>query len=61
MNQTDTTRYQKRMAQDGLTSGVIVEVEGREERTDSLQVNIKGYHLTLDMKEASKIRIKPIR
>lgn len=56
-----SARFQKRMAEDGLTSGVIVEVEGREETGDSLQVNIKGYHLSLDKKEASKIRIKPIR
>ncbi|MDQ7782229.1 MAG: metal-dependent transcriptional regulator [Desulfomonilaceae bacterium] len=55
-----TAKLRKMFADKGLESGVIVEIEAGDKGTGTLQVNIKGYHVSLDMKTASKILVKPI-
>ncbi len=53
-------KLRKLFADKGLESGVIVEIEAGNKESGTLQVNIKGYHVSLDMKDAAKILVKPI-
>lgn len=55
-----TAKLRKMLIAEGLESGVIVEIEANDEDTGALQVNIKGYHVSLDMNVAAKILVKPI-
>lgn len=54
-----TAKFRKNIALQGLDTGVIVEVE---EKNDSggLRINTKGYHLSISGDDAPKICIKPI-
>jgi len=40
--------------------GTIVEVERRDAKSGSLQINVKGYRLSLGQQEAGHILVKPI-
>jgi len=53
-------KLRKLFADQGLESGVIAQIEAGDKESGTLQVNIKGYHVSLDMKDASKILVKPI-
>lgn len=48
------------LAKEGLESGVIVGIEAGDQGSGTLQVNIKGYHVSLAKDAASKILVKPI-
>lgn len=48
----------KRMAELGIASGNTVEVEGISSDRKTLEVKIRGYHLTLDNEESSKILVE---
>jgi len=43
-----------------IEAGKIVEVENSDVKLGKLRVNIKGYRLTLDQDDASRILVKPI-
>lgn len=45
---------------EGIEAGSIVEVENSDAKLGRLSVNIKGYRLTLDHDDASRIFVKPI-
>ncbi|MGB9616754.1 MAG: DtxR family transcriptional regulator [Desulfomonilaceae bacterium] len=45
---------------EGIEAGNIVEVEDSDAKLGRLSVNIKGYRLTLDQDDASRILVKPI-
>jgi len=53
-------KNRKLLTDKGLEGGAIVEIESGNKESGTLQVNIKGYHVSLDMKDASKILVKPI-
>jgi DtxR family transcriptional regulator, Mn-dependent transcriptional regulator len=59
-NVKGTARFRKDLAQEGLDSGVIVAIETRDTDSGSMDVNIKGYHLSLSKGAACKILVKPI-
>ncbi len=54
-----TPTFKKSLAQEGLGSGSIVEVESRDPDSGNLEVRIKGYSMTLTEEQASKILVKP--
>jgi DtxR family transcriptional regulator, Mn-dependent transcriptional regulator len=45
---------------EGLSEGVTVEIEKQTERSNSLNLNINGYHVKMNRHEASKIFVKPV-
>jgi DtxR family transcriptional regulator, Mn-dependent transcriptional regulator len=47
-------------AMESVDIGAIVEIEHRDDKSGSLQVNVKGYRLSLDEEHASRILVKPI-
>jgi DtxR family Mn-dependent transcriptional regulator len=59
-NVKGTARFKKDLAQEGLDNGVIVAIETRDTDSGAMDVNIKGYHLSLTKGDASKILVKPI-
>ncbi len=59
-NVKGTAKFKKDLAQEGLDNGVIVAIETRDTDSGSMDVNIKGYHLSLTKGDASKILVKPI-
>lgn len=59
-NVKGTAKFRKDLAQEGLDTGVIVAIETRDADSGSMDVNIKGYHLSLSKGSASKILVKPI-
>ncbi|HMK35281.1 MAG TPA: metal-dependent transcriptional regulator [Desulfomonilaceae bacterium] len=59
-NVKGAAKFKKDLAQEGLDPGVIVAVENREASSGRMDVNIKGYHLSLTKIEASKVLVKPI-
>jgi Fe2+ transport system protein FeoA len=50
----------KLLTKQGLETGVIVEIEKKDAKSGSVNVNIKGYHISLTKVDASKILVKPI-
>lgn len=50
----------KRIAEMGVTRGVIVEVERVAPLGDPIEVKIKGYHLSLRDEEAKRIEVAPL-
>jgi DtxR family transcriptional regulator, Mn-dependent transcriptional regulator len=55
-----TAKLKKTLAQEGLDSGVIAEIEKKDDSSGELDVNIKGYHISLSKSDAAKILVKPI-
>jgi DtxR family Mn-dependent transcriptional regulator len=53
-------KLRKAFAEKGLKNGVIVAIEKRDKVSGDLSVNIKGYHISLNEADASKILVKPI-
>ncbi|MEW6136898.1 MAG: metal-dependent transcriptional regulator [Thermodesulfobacteriota bacterium] len=49
----------KLLEEQGLGPGLIVEIETRDS-SGNLQLNVKGYHVLLDRKDAKKVLVKPI-
>jgi DtxR family Mn-dependent transcriptional regulator len=57
---TGTDEFRHLMAEAGLESGVMLEVEKSERSSGLIHVSVKGYHLTLSLEDASKIPVKPV-
>jgi DtxR family transcriptional regulator, Mn-dependent transcriptional regulator len=55
-----SSKMKKGLAQEGLESGAIVQVEGRDADSGDLRITIKGYHIDLPRADALKILVKPI-
>jgi DtxR family Mn-dependent transcriptional regulator len=55
-----TAKFKKVLAAEGLNPGVIVKVEKKDQASGHLDVNIKGYHISLSTSEAAKVLVKPI-
>jgi DtxR family Mn-dependent transcriptional regulator len=53
-------KFKKGFAEQGLETGGMVEIESKDDRSGQLEVNIKGYHLSISKAEAAKIFVKPI-
>jgi DtxR family Mn-dependent transcriptional regulator len=54
-----SSKARKALHEHGLGSGVIVQIESRDAE-GNLQLNIKGYHVGLDKKDANRVLVKPI-
>jgi DtxR family Mn-dependent transcriptional regulator len=48
----------KQLSEMGVTSGSIVEVESVESYDDSVDIKVRGYHLSLSREDASKISVE---
>ncbi len=55
-----TGKFKAQMAEKGLSNGTIVEVEEKDAESRTLQVNVKGYHITVGQDQAARIRVKPV-
>jgi len=55
-----SAKLRRLLSEDGLESGVIIEIESRDAQTGSTQINLKGYHVSLDRKDAARVLVKPI-
>jgi len=53
-------KLRKVLLEKGLETGVIVAIEKRDKLSGDLNVNIKGYHVSVSQADASKILVKPI-
>jgi DtxR family Mn-dependent transcriptional regulator len=53
-------KLKKALSEKGLEAGVIVGIEKRDQASGDLNVNIKGYHVSVSRADASKILVKPI-
>jgi len=53
-------KLRKVLLEKGLETGVIVAIEKRHQLSGDLNVNIKGYHVSVSQADASKILVKPI-
>lgn len=52
--------FHKALARDAVKEGAIATVEEIDSRAGTLRLNIKGYHVSLNKADASKILVKPI-
>ncbi len=48
------------LTEGGLESGVIAQIEGKDTTSGNMSINIKGYHVKLNLFEASHVFVKPI-
>jgi DtxR family Mn-dependent transcriptional regulator len=55
-----TAKFRKGLSQEGLESGAIVGIEARQTGSDTLDLSIKGYHVSINETDAAKIRVKPV-
>ncbi|UCF93572.1 MAG: metal-dependent transcriptional regulator [Desulfobacterales bacterium] len=49
----------KRLSAMGVSSGSIVEVEGRALQEERIEIKVRGYHLSLRNEDAAKISVEP--
>ncbi|MDA8405370.1 MAG: metal-dependent transcriptional regulator [Deltaproteobacteria bacterium] len=52
--------FRESLGQEGLTEGVTVEIESVKESSRDLNLNINGYHVTINKNDALKIFVKPV-
>jgi DtxR family transcriptional regulator, Mn-dependent transcriptional regulator len=53
-------KFKKIFAEQGVEIGGMVEIESKDDKSGQLEVNIKGYHLSISKDDAAKIFVKPI-
>ncbi|MBI4963826.1 MAG: metal-dependent transcriptional regulator [Desulfomonile tiedjei] len=53
-------KLKKVLSEKGLDTGAIVGIEKRDRVSGDLNVNTKGYHISVSKADASKILVKPI-
>lgn len=53
-------KFKKIFAEQGVETGGMVEIESKDDKSGQLEVNIKGYHLSISKADATKIFVKPI-
>lgn len=54
-----SAKFRKGLSEDGLESGAIVEVEAKESDSGVLDLSVKGYHVSINEADATKVRVKP--
>ncbi len=59
-NVKGTADFRKRLAKEGLENAAIVEIEKQDHDSGTIHANIKGYHISLSVTDASKILVKPV-
>ncbi|MGP8281710.1 MAG: FeoA family protein, partial [Desulfomonilaceae bacterium] len=52
--------FRENLRQEGLTEGVTIEIESVKESSRDLNLNINGYHVTMNKNDALKIFVKPV-
>jgi DtxR family Mn-dependent transcriptional regulator len=52
--------FRENLGQEGLTEGVTIEIESVKESSRDLNLNINGYHVTMNKNDALKIFVKPV-
>jgi len=52
-------KFRKVMSKDGVENGAIAEIEAKDADSGALHVTIKGYRVSLEAVDASKIFVKP--
>lgn len=53
-------KFRAQMSEKGLYNGTIVEMEEKDDDSGTVQLNVKGYHVTLAQDQAARIRVKPV-
>lgn len=53
-------KFKKVFAEQGVETGGMVEIESKDDKSGQLEVNTKGYHLSISKADAAKIFVKPI-
>jgi DtxR family Mn-dependent transcriptional regulator len=57
---TGPEKLLRNLEREGLENGAIVGIEDKDPTRSSISVNIKGYHVQLNLGEASHVFVKPI-
>ena len=52
--------FRENLRQEGLIEGVTVEIESGKESSRDLNLNINGYHVTMNKNDALKVFVKPV-
>ncbi len=52
--------FRENLRQEGLIEGVSVEIESGKESSRDLNLNINGYHVTMNKNDALKVFVKPV-
>ncbi len=52
--------FRENLGKEGLTEGVTVEIESVKESSRDLNLNINGYHVTMNKNDALRIFVKPV-
>lgn len=52
--------FRENLGKEGLSEGVTVEIESHKEPNRDLNLNINGYHVTMNKQDATKIFVKPV-
>jgi DtxR family Mn-dependent transcriptional regulator len=54
-----TAKFRKQMSKERLEAGAIAEIESKDPSSNIVYLNIKGYHISLEDNQASKVLVKP--
>ena len=52
--------FRENLGKEGLTEGVTIEIESVKESSRDLNLNINGYHVTMNKNDALRIFVKPV-
>ena len=52
--------FRENLRQEGLIEGVTVQIESGKESSRDLNLNINGYHVTMNKNDALKVFVKPV-
>ncbi|MGO8879366.1 MAG: DtxR family transcriptional regulator [Desulfomonilaceae bacterium] len=52
--------FRENLGKEGLTEGITVEIESVKESSRDLNLNINGYHVTMNKNDALRIFVKPV-
>jgi DtxR family transcriptional regulator, Mn-dependent transcriptional regulator len=55
-----TAKFRKGLSQEGIEGGAIVRIHAREADSGTLDLRVKGYHVSINEADAAKIRVKPV-
>ena len=55
-----TSKFKSEMSEKGLSPDSIAEVEENDADANIVQLNVKGYHVTVTHSQAERIRVKPV-
>lgn len=55
-----SAQFRRKLARENIEKGMIAEIEEKDSESETMQFNVKGYHVSLGNSEAEKILVKPI-